>query len=95
MIAKSIISQVLRQTLAGFRIPGAEFQISILRISFSAELNFPGFEFKVLIGLLCNVQECSRTCCFMPSHPWFINRVLRNHTEHSRLPGLLIYNGSS
>ena len=46
MIAKSIISQVLRQTLAGFRIPGAEFQISILGISFSTQLNFPGFEFK-------------------------------------------------
>ena len=30
------------------------------------------------MGLLCNVQEYSRTCCFMLSHPWFMNRVLRN-----------------
>ena len=45
VIEKSIISQVVRQTLAGFRIPRAEFQISMLRIpAVFQQLKFPGFD---------------------------------------------------
>lgn len=58
------------------------------------QLKFPEFDFKKVLGLLCNIQECSRACCIMLSRVipyWFMNiRILCNHTEYSRLPGLLI-----
>ena len=52
MIEKSIISKVVRQTLAGFLIPRAVFQISMLRDSVFHQLKFPGFDFKKPDGIV-------------------------------------------
>lgn len=40
-----------------------------------------------------NVLERAVTCLVILD--WFVNRILCNHTEHSRLQGLVTYNWSS